>query len=118
MSRLAVLAVLPLVLAVPVAAAELIQPGELQKSYFDGKPFQTKGARGPGATFTFSADGKVSRKSGGTRGTVTEGTWKLSDTGFCMKIGKAKNESCYIAIRDGAAVRVTRVGATAFTWTR
>jgi hypothetical protein len=101
---------------VTAGAAELIPPGDLKSTFFDGKPIHSTTAKGRvGGEVVVTADGKVTRT--GRRGPVT-GTWRMSDDGFCMTLGQAKRESCYIAVRDGTAVTVIRAGAGSFTWTR
>jgi len=97
-------------------AAELVTPAELQRSYFDGKPITTTDAKGHEAKVTFSTDGKVTRTT--SRGRSSEGSWTASADGFCMKMGKAKNASCYLAIRDGKAVKIVRRSGSDFSWSR
>lgn len=99
-------------------AAELLAPKALQTGWFDGRTISTIGPRGGKSDFIFSAEGKVAR-TGGRAGAATEGTWRLDDEGFCMKLGEAKRESCYLAIKaDGGALKVVRRSGGAFTWSR
>ena len=102
---------------VTAGAAELVAPQTLKASYFDGKAITSTDGHGRKSIFTFSADGKVTRKT--TRGLASEGTWTLSADGFCMKLGKAKRDSCYIAVKgsDGG-IRVMPTGKNSFAWTR
>ncbi|MET0313650.1 MAG: hypothetical protein ABW275_04595 [Hansschlegelia sp.] len=99
-------------------AAELVGPQELQSRWFDGKSIATVGPRGGKSDLAFSRDGKIQR-TGGRAGSPGDGTWRLDDDGFCMKLGQAKQESCYLALRqqDGS-LRVMRRSGGAFAWTR
>jgi hypothetical protein len=105
-----------LLVPVTAGAAELLSPQDLKSSYFDGKPVTSTDARGHKSTFVFTADGKVTRTSG--HGRTSDGTWTLSDTGFCMKIDKAKRDSCYIAVKDAGGLKVLHLSRSAFQWTR
>lgn len=105
-------------LAVAAEAAELIAPKALQSGWFDGRTISTTGPRGGTSAFTFSADGKVVRV-GGRSTAPTQGTWRLDDDGFCMTLGEAKRESCYLAIKtDEGGLKVVRRSGGAFVWTR
>lgn len=105
-----------LLVPVTAGAAELVTPQDFKSGYFDGKPVTSTDARGHKSTFVFTVDGKVTRKT--ERGRTTDGTWTLSDTGFCMKIGNAKRESCYIAVKDTGGIKVLHISRGAFEWTR
>jgi hypothetical protein len=106
-----------LLFAAPAAAAELVGPKELDKAWFDGKAITTVGPRGGRSELAFSRDGKITR-TGGRAGSAAGGTWRLDDDGFCMTLGEAKRESCYLAIKeaDGSLRVVRRSGA--FVWSR
>lgn len=107
-----------LAFATGVAAAELVGPDELKAGWLDGRTVTTTGPRGGTSTFVFAADGKVTR-SGGRAGSATNGTWRVDEDGFCMTLGSARRESCYLAIKapDGA-LKVVRRQASAFVWRR
>ncbi|MFC7052371.1 hypothetical protein ACFQI3_06680 [Hansschlegelia quercus] len=110
--------ILSLGFAASAAAAELIGPKELEAGWFDGRTISTTGPRGGKSQFVFAKDGKVTR-TGGRAGSSGDGTWRLDDDGFCMKLGQAKRESCYLAMKDGdGALKVIRRSGGAFTWTR
>lgn len=99
------------------SAMELVGPQELKAAWLDGRTIATVGPRGGKSTFAFAPDGTLTR-SGGRTGSAAAGAWRLDDEGFCMTLGNAKRESCYVAIRgEGGAIRVMRRSA-AFTWTR
>lgn len=103
--------------AVQASAAELIGPQALKRDWLDGRTVSTVGPRGGKSDFAFRPDGTLTRTSG-RQGAAGEGKWRLDDEGFCMTLGQAKQESCYVAIKgDAGAIRVMRRSA-AFTWTR
>ncbi|MFL1874373.1 hypothetical protein ACIKT0_03975 [Hansschlegelia beijingensis] len=107
-----------LLAAGPVAAAELVPPKDLQASWFDGKAISTTGPRGGKATMTFSPDGKLTR-TGGRAGAARQGTWRLDEDGFCMRLGEAKRDTCYLALKNpDGSLRVVRRSGGAFTWSR
>ena len=113
--------VLPVLLCVALsagaaAAAEIVGPKELKAARLDGRSVTTVGPRGGKSEITFRNDGTLVRTGG--RSAAGEGSWRLDDEGFCMKLGEAKRESCYLAIRgEGGAIRVMRRSG-AFVWTR
>lgn len=98
-------------------AAEIVPPQDLKRDWLDGRAVSTTGPRGGKSTFAFKSDGTLTRV-GGRAGGAGEGRWRLDDQGFCMTLGDAKRESCYLAIRaENGAIKVMR-RAAAFTWTR
>ncbi|MFD1703942.1 hypothetical protein ACFSCV_13110 [Methylopila henanensis] len=99
------------------AAAELVAPDALKTGWFDGRTVSTTGPRGGRSDFVFTPNGKVTR-TGGRAGAATDGTWRLDDDGFCMKLGQARRESCYLAIRSGDSLKVVRRSGGAFVWAR
>ncbi|GLK79579.1 hypothetical protein [Methylopila turkensis] len=99
------------------AAAELVGPEALKTGWFDGRTVSTTGPRGGRSDFVFTPDGKVTR-AGGRAGAATDGTWRLDEDGFCMKLGQARRESCYLAIRSGDSLKVVRRSGGAFVWAR
>ena len=101
----------------PAAAAELVGPKQLQQEWLDGRSVSTVGPRGGKSEFVFKPDGKVLRAGG--RAGASEGTWRLDEDGFCMKLGQARRESCYLAVRQAdGALRVMRRSGGAFVWSR
>ncbi|MFC3692730.1 hypothetical protein [Chenggangzhangella methanolivorans] len=98
-------------------AMELVSPQSLKRDWLDGRAVTTVGPRGGKSELTFRNDGTLVR-TGGRAGAAGEGSWRLDDEGFCMTLGQAKRESCYVAIRgEGGAIRVMR-RTGAFVWTR
>ncbi|HVV94586.1 MAG TPA: hypothetical protein VHD15_14330 [Hyphomicrobiales bacterium] len=98
---------------VTAGAAELVAPSDLAAGWFNGKTITSTNSRGQSTSLMFTADGKVGLKD--RQGKGQQGVWRKTADGFCMKLANAKRESCYIAIRQGDAVRVIRAGG-AFTW--
>ena len=99
------------------SAAELVVPQELKSAWLDGRTIATVGPRGGKSSFSFAPDGTLTR-TGGRAGSAGAGTWRLDDEGFCMTLGSAGRESCYVAIRgEDGALKIMRRSA-AFTWTR
>jgi hypothetical protein len=94
-------------------AAELVSPNDLAAGWFNGKTITSTNEHGRSTKLTFAADGKVTLEGRG--GKDRQGTWHKTSDGFCMKIADAKRESCFIAIKQGDALRVVRAGAP-FTW--
>jgi hypothetical protein len=99
---------------VTAGAAELVPPSDLAASWFNGKTITSTNEKGRSTKLTFAADGKVTLQD--RRGKTQQGTWHTSADGFCMTTAKAKRESCYIAIKDGDAIKVIRAGRNDFTW--
>ncbi|MDX6805033.1 hypothetical protein [Terrihabitans rhizophilus] len=104
-------------LSMPALAVELVPPQDLGRTMFDGKPITSADAKGRTSEMAFAEGGKLTRKT--SAGRVTEGVWRLSDDGFCMKLGEAKRESCYLVLKqnDGKLMAVKQSGQP-FTWTR
>lgn len=111
-----VLAAAVVAFAGPALAVELVQPKDLGRDLFDAKPIKSTDARGRISEMTFAPDGKLSRKT--ASGRVSEGTWRLSEEGFCMKLATAKRESCYLVLRgEGGKLTAMKQSGQPFTWT-
>jgi hypothetical protein len=94
---------LALCTAMPVIAApqaKPLSPSDIQTTFFDGKPFTAASPSGVKFKMTFSADGKIKRQPIGT-GKKGEGTWKLSNDGFC-RTWKGTKEECFTVTSAGA----------------
>ena len=99
----------------PLGAAELVAPATLGASFFDSKPITTTDARGRASRLVFAPEGTLTRTS--ASGRASEGKWRLSEDGFCMQVGKAKTESCYIVLkRDDGTISALRRSGQPFTW--
>ncbi len=106
-----------LALVGPAIALELIPPSDLNQSFFDARPITSTDAKGRDAKLVFAPGGAVTFTN--ASGKASEGTWRLSDEGFCMTVGSAKRESCYIVVKqsDGKLSALKRSGQP-FTWSR
>lgn len=104
-------------LTVAASAAELVPPQVLKRDWLDGRTVSTVGPRGGKSDFSFKSDGTLTR-TGSRAGSGGEGRWRLDAEGFCMTLGEAKQESCYVALagEDGSIRVLRRTGA--FTWRR
>ena len=96
-------------------AAELVPPAALSSGFFDAKPITTTDAKGRASQLIFTPGGMLTRTT--STGKASEGTWRLSEDGFCMQIGKAKRESCYVVLKrdDGKFSAMKRAGQP-FIW--
>jgi hypothetical protein len=105
------------VFASPALAVELVTPADLGRDMFDAKPIKSTDAKGRVSEMTFAPGGKLSRKT--ASGRVSEGTWRLSDEGFCMKLANAKREGCYLVVRgEGGKLTALKQSGQPFTWSR
>ena len=95
-------------LAGAVIAAELVPPTLLDTNFFDAKPITTTDAKGRVSRIVFTPGGTLTRTS--SSGKESQGTWRLSDDGFCMQAGTAKRESCYVVVKrdDGKFAAMKR----------
>ena len=98
-----------------VLSAELVPPAALGANFFDAGPITTTDARGRSAQMIFTPGGTLTHTT--STGKASEGKWRLSDDGFCMQMGKAKRESCYVVLKrdDGKFSAMKRAGQP-FTW--
>ena len=111
------------VAAFTVAAAHAappakLSPSDIQTTFFNGKPF-TAATPSAGAKFkmTFTADGKIKRQPIGS-GKRGEGTWKLSDNGFC-RTWKGAKEECFTVVSAGTKKWSVLHGSTIVaTWSK
>lgn len=71
-----------------------LAPKEIQATFFDGTPFTAAASGSLKYKMIFTADGKISREPIGTGGSKSEGTWKLSNDGFCST-WKGSKANCF-----------------------
>jgi hypothetical protein len=96
-------------------AAELVAPTALTTTFFDSKPITTTDAKGRASQLTFTPNGTLTRTA--ADGKSSEGTWRLSEDGFCMQLAPAKRESCYVVLkRDDGKFSALRQSGQPFTW--
>ena len=101
MFRAAIMGAAGALLAVaPAVALERLSPNDIQTTFFNGQPFTSSTASNTKFTMVFTTDGKVTRAPQGKAGVKGEGTWKLSNDGFCTTWKKSK-ENCYGLAKSG-----------------
>jgi hypothetical protein len=102
-----------------VLAATLLAPKDIQATFFTGQPFTAATPANVKFKMVFTADGKVTRepvsKTSGARG---EGTWKLSNDGFCTT-WKGSKANCFRILTAGDNKWSVMKGTTVVaTWTK
>ena len=95
-----------------------LSPSDIQTTFFNGKPF-TAATPSAGAKFkmTFTADGKIRRQPIGS-GKKGEGTWKLSEEGFCRTWKGAKEECFTVAPAGTNKWSVMKGSSVLATWSK
>jgi hypothetical protein len=102
--------------AKPVGTPKLA-PADIQSTFFDGKPFTATTPSNLKFKMTFTADGKMKRQPIGT-GNRGEGTWKLSEKGFCTS-WKGGKDSCFSVAAAGDNKWSVLKGSTVMaTWSK
>ena len=98
-------------------AAAKLAPADIQNTFFDGKPFTATTPSSLKFKMTFTADGKMKRQPIGT-GNRGEGTWKLSEKGFCTT-WKGGKDSCFTVAAAGDNKWSVLKGSTIMaTWSK
>ena len=103
--------------ALAAPAATKLAPGEIQATFFNGRPFTASSPSKLKFKMTFSADGKMKRQpiGAGSRG---EGTWKLSKDGFCTT-WKGSTDKCFTVVSAGTNKWSVLKGSTIMaTWSK
>ena len=99
------------------AATPKLAPADIQSTFFDGKPFTATTPSSLKFKMTFTADGKMKRQPIGT-GNRGEGTWKLSEKGFCTT-WKGGKDSCFTVAAAGDNKWSVLKGSTIMaTWSK
>jgi hypothetical protein len=103
--------------AVAAPAVTALAPKDIQTTFFTGTPFTS--ARGAAKyKMTYNPDGKMMREPIGTGGSKGEGTWKLSNDGFCST-WKGSKAACYRVVAAGENKWSVMKGTSAVaTWTK
>ena len=101
--------------AAPAMALERLSPNDIQTAFFNGQPFTSSTASNTKFTMVFTPDGKVTRAPQGKAGVKGEGTWKLSNDGFCTTWKKSK-ETCYGLAKSGENKWSVLKGASAVAY--
>ena len=81
-------------------AAGTLAPKDIQATFFTGAPFTAAATGSLKYKMTFTADGKMAREPIGTGGAKSEGTWKLSNDGFCTT-WKGSKANCFRVAQAG-----------------
>src|SRR4029077_20955936 len=100
------------------AFSAVLAPADIQAAFFNGQPF-TAAASNVKYKMIFTADGKMTREPIGKGGSRNEGTWKLSNDGFCTTWKTATIENCYRLMTAGNNKwSVMKGKAVVATWTK
>jgi hypothetical protein len=105
-------------LAAPAAPAETpLAPQDIKTTFFTGTPF-TSASGSIKYKMTYNPDGKMMREPIGAGGSKGEGSWKLSNDGFCST-WKGSKASCFRVLAAGDNKWSVRKGTgIAATWTK
>jgi len=99
------------------APATKLSPSDIQATFFNGQPFTAATPSNVKFKMTFTADGKMKRVPIGT-GHRGEGTWKLSNDGFCTT-WKGARENCFTVVAAGDNKWSVLKGSTIMaTWSK
>jgi hypothetical protein len=105
------------VASVFAAPAAKLSPSDIQATFFNGQPFTAATPSNVKFKMTFTADGKMKRHPMGT-GKKGEGTWKLSNEGFC-RTWKGAKEECFTVVGAGANKwSIMKGAAIVATWSK
>jgi hypothetical protein len=101
-----------------VAAADKLAPNDIQSTFFNGQPFTASTQSNLKFKMTFTANGKMKRQPIGT-GDKGEGSWKLSQDGFCTTWGGATIANCFTLVSAGDNKwSVMKGGTVQATWSK
>jgi hypothetical protein len=94
-----------------------LSPVDIQATFFNGQPFTAATPSNLKYKMTFTADGKVKRQPIGS-GSRGEGTWKLSQDGFCTT-WKGSRDTCFTVVNAGNNKWSVLRGSTVMaTWSK
>jgi hypothetical protein len=115
---IAAAALVMLLTANDVMAADKLAPNDIQSTFFNGQPFTASTQSNLKFKMTFNANGKMKRQPIGT-GAKGEGSWKLSQDGFCTTWGGATIANCFTLVSAGDNKwSVMKGGTVQATWTK
>ena len=86
--------------ALCAAPAGRLAPKDIQSTFFNGEPFTAATPANVKFKMVFTPDGKMTREPLDKEGTKYEGTWKLSQDGFCST-WKGSKQHCYRVTPSG-----------------
>jgi hypothetical protein len=96
-----------------------LAPADIQTTFFNGEPFTSSTPQNIKYTMVFTADGKMTRAPLGKTGVKGEGTWKLSNDGFCTTWKTATTANCFSLIAAGDKKWSVLKGASVIgTWSK
>jgi hypothetical protein len=99
------------------APAGKLSPADIQATFFNGQPFTASTPSALKFKMTFTADGKMKREPVGS-GHRGEGTWKLSQDGFCTT-WKGSKDTCFTVVGAGDKKWSVLRGSTIMaTWSK
>jgi hypothetical protein len=102
-----------------MAVAAPLAPADVQSTFFNGQPFTSSTPQNIKFTMVFTADGKMTRKPLAKAGAKGEGTWKLSNDGFCTTWNNATTSNCFTLVASGDNKWSVMKGASlAGTWSK
>jgi hypothetical protein len=95
-----------------------LAPSDIQTTFFNGQPFIAATNSNVKFKMTFTADGRMTRVPAGGGGAKGEGTWKLSNDGFCTT-WKGAGANCFTVVSAGANKWSVLKGSTIIaTWSK
>ena len=89
-----------LAVAAPALAATSLTPTEIKATFGTGKAFVATSSGGQAYSFVFKPDGSATQAPKGSTTTITTGTWRVNDRGYCSKWG-TNAEHCYTIEKNG-----------------
>jgi hypothetical protein len=89
-----------LLAAAPAIAATALTPVEIKATFGTGKAFTATSSGGQAYSFVFKPDGSATQSPKGSTTTITTGTWRVNDKGYCSRWG-TNAEHCYTIEKNG-----------------
>jgi hypothetical protein len=106
-----------LAMAGPALAVGPLSPKEIQAAFFNGQSFTASTPSNVKFTMVFSPNGKVTREPLGKAGSKGEGTWKLTQDGFCTSWKGGKSD-CFRLLAGKNRWSVMKGTTVIAIWTR
>jgi hypothetical protein len=104
--------------AASFAGPARLSPDDIKATFFNGKPFTAVTPSKTRFRMVFTADGKVTRTPLAKKGSKGEGTWKLSEDGFCTTWGNSKPNCFRVALGAGKTWSVMQGTTVVATWSK
>ena len=113
----AFVAAIPPAVAAPAAGA-VLAPSDIQSTFFTGQAFTSSTPSNVKFKMVFTTDGKMTREPLAQAGAKGEGTWKLTNDGFCTT-WKGSTANCFRVLTAGNNKWSVMKGTTVIaTWTK